>query len=1857
MLRILSKRIILLLFIAFGVTLQGWALPITGDYQSNGTVDLQSSINWQTWDGSNWISALAAPNGNVSSGNTITVLPGHTWNNAGPSPTIPLGVIVIHQGTTGTFSTAAGNKINLSGTYVHNTTSGIVSVMDGMNILSGSTIIYRGGSTLNPSRSFSGRTYYNLSFESISGALSTTLGTSGSSALTVNGTLDIGINVSLSQGGFTGTLNFNGNINISGTLNVNSFTVATSKLLTMNAAGTLTVPTSQTLSVNGILNCNARIISGAGNFSLADDATLKIGSVSGIETSIGAGNIQVTGSRTFSPAANYEYNGIANQVTGTALSTAKNLTIAGTGAVTLSQSITVTNDLTLTTGALDVKQFFDYTITIGGNWINNNLAQASAFLHRNGVVIFNGNNLLQTISGRPTNFYDVTVNKGTSNTNILEVLSGFLMDGNLTLINGTFKMSVANHIFPFAPGTTTIGATQGFWNNGGNIGGSAGLLIVEGLLKQTAGSLFIGDNITLQGTNVDFEVTGGLLSIGGWFDESNAGGASTVNITGGSINVSASSTQVNSATNSIFRVPSNSNFNFSDGTIIIHNANLNTTLPDLNISNPSVGISRSITGGTFKIGHGSGTQGNITVSLGNSIIVPNLTVDAPAKTPTLSSDVNVGGVINLMNGIVITGSNTLTNTGSITGGSATSYISGKLARAFTAPGSKIFPVGKGGNFRPLELLLNAGSDLATITAEQIEPGEESFAGQIPPGASLLADRFWRIHPSAAGNYNYDLTLDGTDGVTTTVKMLKYNSPSTTDIFTTTSPATNNYKASGITSFSDFALVECVAPSQPADFTTSSSLVCQGQTNVTYTVPNDPSAISYTWSYSGTNATFSSTTNTVSVDFGSSATSGTLSVVANGCDASTARSIAIMVQSNSDAPVVGTPICPGSTLVRGSSTEAEGTLITVFINGLPAGTTTVSSTQGWVKTVPALSEADQVSATAQAVGECTSGELPSVTVWGQSDVPVITTPICAGATTISGTSTEPDGSTIIVYRTGLRMPNIFTTVTANAWSITLPAVTAGMQISASAQDLAGEECVSGFATTTVQNYSVAPVVSAVCDGSTSVNGTSAESNGAVIEVFKGTTSLGTTTVTAGAWTKILVNALSAGDVITATAKYFDECTSAASPPVAVTAKPIPTFTNSPSSPQCTGTNITYTTQASQYNYFWSIPGVDGTDYTITGGGITGNTVTLKWLIPGSKTVTVNYASSDGCTGLNPASSTIMVNARPIPTFTVSPVSPQCSNIEVTYTTQISQNAYLWNISGIAGADYTITGGGITGNAMTLKWITPGSKSVTVNYTNSDGCTGLNPASSVITVNGAPVFTLPSSTILPTVQYSDLVNTAITVSDDGSGSSLDTLNTYWKLSSSSTWIRGFPTTLSLIAGTITANSKSWTIYGNVNVPAGEYKLKITVTDGDCQNSEIYTLNVTEEDAIVDYSGNTYFSTLSSTNNNYVVTMAGVAKDIEDAYRGKIVGNALMDFRTGNTTSSPVAFNSAGALGRTIGQTIPGDDRQGMATTTQINGVLSSSEISNSGKVITVYVMTNKLLNGNSFYKGVSAPAVVTVAIPGQDNVTGGGQLSAANPSGLYADANYRKLNFGFTMKWNKSGKNLVGQVNIIFRTAGGINCQVKSNAVNSLVVQDIKDGTKVIARKAIFNTKANLTNLDNPLNPGLGGNLNLTVEAQESLVAGGSHQFTVTLTNPGGGLLYASNWNGKASLMQPLTNGNISIRGSTTPVVTAARLGAGKITDLQEAITGVMKNNPSAGNEKLSVQVMPNPSSNYFTFLLHSSNHDDVRIRVIEATGKVIEKKYNVPSNGILRLGARYTPGIYIAEITQGNYKVTLRLVKQ
>ncbi|WP_200507439.1 T9SS type A sorting domain-containing protein [Adhaeribacter terrigena] len=207
----------------------------------------------------------------------------------------------------------------------------------------------------------SGNASYSLTIDgdltvSSNTTLNASNGGSGSYVVSLGGNLQVLGTFKQDNGGnpvaftFTGT---NKSINIS-SVNTNSlinWTIASNAQL--NLASDFLVATGRSLIVNGHLNTDNFTVAGAGTFTLANGATLGIGSANGI-TPLGtpSGNILVTTARNYNTNANYIYNGTTAQNSGNGLPNAfASLTINNPNGVTLNKNVEVST-LTLNQGKL-----------------------------------------------------------------------------------------------------------------------------------------------------------------------------------------------------------------------------------------------------------------------------------------------------------------------------------------------------------------------------------------------------------------------------------------------------------------------------------------------------------------------------------------------------------------------------------------------------------------------------------------------------------------------------------------------------------------------------------------------------------------------------------------------------------------------------------------------------------------------------------------------------------------------------------------------------------------------------------------------------------------------------------------------------------------------------------------------------------------------------------------------------------------------------------------------------------------------------------------------------------------------------------------------------------------------------------------------------------------------------------------------------------------------------------------------------------------------------------------------------------------------------------------------------------------
>jgi hypothetical protein len=389
----------------------------------------------------------------------------------------------------------------------------------------------------------------------------------------------------------------------------------------------------------------------------------------------------------------------------------------------------------------------------------------------------------------------------------------------------------------------------------------------------------------------------------------------------------------------------------------------------------------------------------------------------------------------------------------------------------------------------------------------------------------------------------------------------------------------------------------------------------------------------------------------------------------------------------------------------------------------------------------------------------------------------------------------------------------------------------------------------------------------------------------------------------------------------------------------------------------------------------------------------------------------------------------------------------------------------------------------------------------------------------------------------VQYSDPITDVTILAEDNDPGSEMWSEVCYSTNGGTSFSSGLPSAIVLTADDASGNTRTWTLSGYARVFPGTYLIKVKITDGvGCFSTINITICVKKEDAEATYTGPDIISTGNTTSCTATITMSATVKDITAVNPGS-------DNAPGDIRRARVKFISTGSypfdIRATVGLVDPADSLVGTATALK-QITLNNTDCSSGGATLTIFALID------SFY--TNAPGTcelatqnITISVPGKDNVNGGGYLVMSNASsaGRYKGKPGTKTNFGFTMKYNKSGKNLQGQTNIIIRADNDSMYQIKSNAINSMTAS---------GNIANFSTKASITNITDPLAPyPLGGNLTLLVAMVDSTRNTQSDSVSITVQDNNGGLVYSSEWNGTKtvlrSLRKPSGGGNVSVMSSS------------------------------------------------------------------------------------------------------------------
>ena len=347
------------------------------------------------------------------------------------------------------------------------------------------------------------------------------------------------------------------------------------------------------------------------------------------------------------------------------------------------------------------------TLTVAGGtgaWLN-----LGTFIPETSTVVFTNPNATMA---DPTNFYNVTIENGASLT---------LGNDNVMRISGALTISGTGILYAASlPNTIEFnGNDQSVTNPNGSRSGYYNLILSgSGTKTMPLTPMTVVGDFTISGTTR--AIASNNLTINGNFSSSLG---STLDMSAYSFNLSGNVSGTGTLnTQNTGLIPLTLNKTWT-GTVIFNG-----------------GSPQTLVNGTFN----------------------NLTINNGSGVSLNGTDVIVNGMLTLTNGLVTTGANTLRigPTGTIVGGSSSSYLNGKLAEVFsTAGGSKIFTVGKDGNYRPLIVdYTKAPDNLSTVTVEQFET---TPPGTLPANMTIFRNRYWNISQSGATSLAFKITLDGT----------------------------------------------------------------------------------------------------------------------------------------------------------------------------------------------------------------------------------------------------------------------------------------------------------------------------------------------------------------------------------------------------------------------------------------------------------------------------------------------------------------------------------------------------------------------------------------------------------------------------------------------------------------------------------------------------------------------------------------------------------------------------------------------------------------------------------------------------------------------------------------------------------------------------------------------------------------------------------------------------------------------------------------------------------------------------------------------------------------------------------------
>ena len=405
----------------------------------------------------------------------------------------------------------------------------------------------------------------------------------------------------------------------------------------------------------------------------------------------------------------------------------------------------------------------------------------------------------------------------------------------------------------------------------------------------------------------------------------------------------------------------------------------------------------------------------------------------------------------------------------------------------------------------------------------------------------------------------------------------------------------------------------------------------------------------------------------------------------------------------------------------------------------------------------------------------------------------------------------------------------------------------------------------------------------------------------------------------------------------------------------------------------------------------------------------------------------------------------------------------------------------------------------------------------------------------------------------------------------------------------------------------------------------------------------------------AGNTYVGSLGRTGNEnsgvgsyqYILGTLSAGSNYELSLGGSNVFEIKGVSIDASASSVAIQINTSGTDLKATITNSNGDPVEGASVTFTVNDILYGSSNTNASGIATLSIDISTFPIG--LYKVVAvagsgcanSTAYMTIYDPNGNFITGGGWIDSPEGALVEKPSAKGKANFGFNAKYKKGNNQVDGNTEFQFQQ-GDFNFKSSSLDAGTLVISGAKGTYRGVGTvNGTGDYGFMVSAVDGQINGGGGTDLfriKIWDRSQGNTIVYdnnmGKDENGVPTTVLGGGSIVIHNANGK----------NSTRIMSSTVTGSAVEVNSNEVTD-------------QTGADKLTVKVMPNPTSYYFTAGLQSKSKENVKMVVTDITGRVIEQRTNIAANSIIQLGNQYRPGIYIAQFLQGTDKVTLKLIKE